>query len=60
MSVDFQIRQLKYLNNIIAQDHRFIKKRVGVRQPFLLFGATRKISLFYAYYPATHTSQLTV
>ncbi|OUB33086.1 IS6 family transposase [Bacillus thuringiensis serovar yunnanensis] len=28
MSVDIQIRQVKYLNNIVEQDHRFIKKRV--------------------------------
>jgi len=25
---DIQIRQIKYLNNIVEQDHRFIKKRV--------------------------------
>jgi transposase, IS6 family len=25
---DTQIRQIKYLNNIVEQDHRFIKKRV--------------------------------
>jgi transposase-like protein len=25
---DVQIRQIKYLNNIVEQDHRFIKKRV--------------------------------
>ncbi|PEU15494.1 MULTISPECIES: IS6 family transposase [unclassified Bacillus (in: firmicutes)] len=28
MSVGIQIRQIKYLNNIVEQDHRFIKKRV--------------------------------
>jgi transposase-like protein len=28
MPVDIQIRQVKYLNNIVEQDHRFIKKRV--------------------------------
>jgi transposase, IS6 family len=28
MPVDIQIRQIKYLNNIVEQDHRFIKKRV--------------------------------
>ncbi|CAK6481360.1 IS6 family transposase IS240C (plasmid) [Peribacillus frigoritolerans] len=28
MPVDIQIRQGKYLNNIVEQDHRFIKKRV--------------------------------
>jgi transposase-like protein len=25
---DVQIRQIKYLNNMVEQDHRFIKKRV--------------------------------
>ena len=28
MSLGIQIRQLKYLNNIVEQDHQFIKKRV--------------------------------
>ncbi|MBD5797767.1 IS6 family transposase [Bacillus pseudomycoides] len=28
MPEDIQIRQVKYLNNIVEQDHRFIKKRV--------------------------------
>ncbi|MEK0224479.1 IS6 family transposase [Bacillus proteolyticus] len=28
MPVGIQIRQIKYLNNIVEQDHRFIKKRV--------------------------------
>src|SRR4051794_37417060 len=28
MPLGIQIRQLKYLNNIVEQDHRFIKKRV--------------------------------
>jgi transposase, IS6 family len=28
MHVGIQIRQVKYLNNIVEQDHRFIKKRV--------------------------------
>jgi transposase-like protein len=28
MPVGIQLRQIKYLNNIIEQDHRFIKKRV--------------------------------
>lgn len=27
MPVGIQIRQVKYLNNIVEQDHRFIKKR---------------------------------
>jgi transposase-like protein len=28
MPEGIQIRQVKYLNNIVEQDHRFIKKRV--------------------------------
>ena len=28
MSKGIQIRQVKYLNNIVEQDHRFIKKRI--------------------------------
>ncbi|CAK8583617.1 IS6 family transposase IS240C [Priestia megaterium] len=28
MPVGIQLRQVKYLNNIVEQDHRFIKKRV--------------------------------
>jgi transposase, IS6 family len=28
MLVGIQIRQVKYLNNILEQDHRFIEKRV--------------------------------
>ena len=28
MPLGIQIRQVKYLNNIVEQDHRFIKKRV--------------------------------
>lgn len=28
MSEGIQLRQVKYLNNIVEQDHRFIKKRV--------------------------------
>ena len=32
-----QIRQLKYLNNIVEQDHRFIKKRVRSMLGFKTF-----------------------
>lgn len=28
MPLGTQIRQIKYLNNVVEQDHRFIKKRV--------------------------------
>ena len=31
MPEGIQIRQVKYLNNIVEQDHRFIKKRVRSR-----------------------------
>ncbi|WP_257151671.1 IS6 family transposase [Bacillus pseudomycoides] len=37
MPVGIQIRQLKYLNNIIEQDHRFIKKRVRFMLGFKSF-----------------------
>jgi len=29
MPEGIQIRQIKYLNNIVEQDHRFIKKRLS-------------------------------
>lgn len=32
-----QLRQVKYLNNIVEQDHRFIKKRVRNMLEFKLF-----------------------
>jgi transposase-like protein len=34
---DSKLRRLKYLNNVIEQDHRFIKKRVGASQCFESF-----------------------
>ncbi|MEB8748706.1 DDE-type integrase/transposase/recombinase, partial [Bacillus cereus] len=33
-----QIRQIKYLNNVVEQDHRFIKKRVQSMLRFKSFG----------------------
>ena len=33
-----QIRQIKYLNNVVEQDHRFIKKRVRSMLRFKFFG----------------------
>ncbi|WP_423249608.1 IS6 family transposase [Bacillus cereus] len=33
-----QIRQIKYLNNVVEQDHRFIKKRVRTMLGFKSFG----------------------
>jgi IS6 family transposase len=34
---DCQLRRVKYLNNIIEQDHRFIKKKVRASQCFERF-----------------------
>lgn len=36
-----QIRQVKYLNNIVEQDHRFIKKRVRTMLGFKSFRTAR-------------------
>ena len=43
MSKDKQIevRQIKYLNNIVEQDHRFIKKRVKPMLGFKSFRSAR-------------------
>ena len=35
-------RPVRYLNNIIEQDHRAIKKRVNAKQGFRAFGAARR------------------
>ncbi len=32
--MDCQLRRVKYLNNVIEQDHRFIKKKVRATQCF--------------------------
>jgi len=37
-----EIRQIKYLNNIIEQDHRFIKKRVRPMLGFKNFFSARR------------------
>jgi IS6 family transposase len=34
---DCQLRRVKYLNNVIEQDHRFIKKKVRAAQCFKSF-----------------------
>ncbi len=34
---DCQLRRVKYLNNVIEQDHRFVKKKVRVSQCFKRF-----------------------
>ena len=38
-----QIRQVKYLNNIVEQDHRFIKKRVRSMLGFKSFRTATSI-----------------
>ena len=35
-------RPVQYLNNIIEQDHRAVKKRVNAKQGFRAFGAARR------------------
>lgn len=37
-----EIRQIKYLNNIIEQDHRFIKKRIKPMHGFKSFNSARR------------------
>src|SRR5262249_24494464 len=37
-----QLRQCKYLNNIVEQDHRFIKRRVGPGLGFSSFNTARR------------------
>ena len=37
MSADTQTKQLKYLNNIVEQNHRFIKKRIRFMLGFKSF-----------------------
>ncbi|PES73777.1 IS6 family transposase, partial [Bacillus cereus] len=37
LSAGIKLRQMKYLNNIVEQDHRFIKKRVRYMQGFQSF-----------------------
>lgn len=39
---DCKLRRVKYLNNIIEQDHRFVKKRVRAAQCFKSFGTAQK------------------
>ncbi len=38
LPTDCKLRRVKYLNNIIEQDHRFVKKRVRAAQSFKTFG----------------------
>ncbi len=39
----FEIRQVKYLNNIVEQDHRFIKKRIKLMMGFKNFNSAKII-----------------
>ncbi len=43
MPLGIQIRQIKYLNNIVEQDHRFIKKRVRSMLGFKCFDTATSI-----------------
>ncbi|MFS0907119.1 IS6 family transposase [Priestia aryabhattai] len=43
MPAGIQIRQVKYLNNIVEQDHRFIKKRVRTMLGFKSFRTAKAI-----------------
>src|SRR5215470_9427753 len=42
LAVTSQLRQCKYLNNILEQDHRFIKRRVSPRLGFFSFNTARR------------------
>jgi len=42
LSVAAQFRQCKYLNNIVEQDHRFIKRRVNPGLGFFSFNTARR------------------
>jgi transposase, IS6 family len=42
LAVTTQLRQCKYLNNIVEQDHRFIKRRVNPGLGFLSFKTARR------------------
>ncbi len=42
LSKDCELRQVKYLNNIIEQDHRFIKRRVNAGMGFHSFNTARR------------------
>lgn len=37
MPKDCRLRRVKYLNNVIEQDHRFVKKKVRASQGFKSF-----------------------
>ena len=37
LRLDGKLRRVKYLNNVIEQDHRFVKKRIRAAQSFKSF-----------------------
>src|SRR5262245_48728786 len=47
LSDDCQLRQCKYLNNVVEQDHRFIKRRVNPGLGFFSFKTARRTILGY-------------
>src|SRR5262245_28203328 len=47
LSDDCQLRQCKYLNNVVEQDHRFIKRRVNPGLGFFSFRTARRTILGY-------------
>ncbi len=42
LPLDCKLRRAKYLNNIIEQDHRLVKKRVRAAQCFKSFGTAQR------------------
>lgn len=42
LPLDCKLRRVKYLNNVIEQDHRFVKKRVRAAQCFKSFGTAQR------------------
>jgi len=42
LPLDCKLRRVKYLNNVIEQDHRFVKKRVRAAQCFKTFGTAQR------------------
>ena len=42
MPGDCKLRRVKYLSNVIEQDHRFVKKKVRASQCFKSFGTAER------------------
>jgi transposase, IS6 family len=47
LSDDCQLRQCKYLNNVVEQDHRFVKRRVNPGLGFFSFRTARRTIMGY-------------